>query len=101
MRSFGRRLARIEPSSAWAETINGQGQVLLGVSGRSQLLYHLLMWQGGRVTDLGTGVASEMNERGQVAGESEYDLPKPLLWQGRKVIRLPLLPGTATAARSP
>ena len=52
------------------------------------------MWRGGRVTDLGTGVASEMNERGQVAGESEYDLPKPLLWQGRKVIRLPLLPGT-------
>jgi probable HAF family extracellular repeat protein len=88
------KLARIGPRGAWAEAVNDRGQVLLGASAGSQLLYRLLLWRGGNVTSLGTGVASEMNERGQVVGASEYDLPQPLLWQGGRVTRLPLLPGT-------
>jgi probable HAF family extracellular repeat protein len=60
---------------------------------------HAVLWEHGRITDLGTlggtfSIALEINERGQVVGESkkESGLSGAFLWQDGTMVELGTVP---------
>ena len=76
-----------------ADAINDRGQVVgwRRTSGRSQAV----MWDNGRIRDLGTGDAVAINNRGQVIVNSGS---KALLWQNAKTSDLGTLGGEFSEA---
>ena len=98
------RVRKLPPLPGWrdsyAAAINNRGQIV-GWSGKKPSgsdavgVQHAVMWQNGRITDLGTlgGTSSEataINERGQIVGWSETktgDL-HAFLWQRRTMTDL-------------
>jgi probable HAF family extracellular repeat protein len=84
----------------FATTINDRGQIA-GVSGSCTTPFHAVLWQNGRVTDLGSlggtvNFADDINNQGQVAGFS--NLPgdatiHAFLWENGVMRDLGTLPG--------
>lgn len=83
-----------------AEAINASGQIA-GYSLMTGDAYHAVMWQSGKITDLGVFAAGDqsfataINASGAVVG---YDMPasfesKAFLWQNGKMTDLGTLPG--------
>jgi probable HAF family extracellular repeat protein len=70
-----------------AQAINDRGQVVGGTKdGRA------VVWQNGRVTSLGPGVAMDINERGEVVGQRDKNV---VVW--RNATTIDLGPGTPVA----
>ena len=83
-----------------AMAINASGQIV-GFSLTSAGVYHAVMWQAGKISDLGVFAANDqsfaiaINASGEVVG---YDMPasyesKAFLWQNGKMTNLGTLPG--------
>ena len=100
----GGRSRALPPLSGWRDSeaiaINDRGQIV-GSSGKKPYgsddvgVHHAVMWQDGRITDLGTlgGTSSEataINERGEIAGWSETKTGRThaFLWRHGKMTDL-------------
>lgn len=70
------------PLDFWPSAINDAGQVAgtdYVADTCGNYLNHAVLWQGGVMTDLGYGIARDINASGQVVGFSEH-LSKGFIW---------------------
>jgi probable HAF family extracellular repeat protein len=77
-------------STAWA--INAGGQIL-GSSKTVKGEWHTVLWENGRIRDLGPLGAIAINDRGQIVADARNGA---LLWEDGKVTRLGTLGGATT-----
>jgi probable HAF family extracellular repeat protein len=79
-----------------ASAINDRGQALVNREPLAMIpTFDARLWQGQKLTDLGSAEATALNDHDQVVGWSRgsLDPPRPSLWQRGKLVGLRTLPG--------
>jgi probable HAF family extracellular repeat protein len=90
-------------------TLGGHGARVTDINDRGQVVgsdvtpdrqVHAVLWQDGKVIDLGPGEARAINNRGQIVGDTQADSNAPrygVLWENGRTVRLSEQPSSATA----